>query len=256
MTYTGLSARRSHATIIFMRTQPVTGQTVWDYLAMALTTSLVLLASGILLLRANGYVIDFTQLRARQVGLLVVQSETNNLVLSIDGQESLDLETRRELLREPGRLQLQAVSDSLRPWQKEITITPGRTSLVPGLRLFPIEPVVEVRPATNEELHAPLIARDLVVRERELYRRERDGNTTYVTRFSLPIRSAIWLDQHHIAYQTGGDVHVMDSDGSNDVSIHRVSSVEPVRLYGIDRGGSLGLVSGLSTTVIHLSRTP
>ncbi len=239
-----------------MHTRALSGQTVWDYCAMALTVGLVLLSSTILLLRANGYTIDFDRFQVQQVGLLVVQPDTNDLVFTINGQTAQELNEHHELLREPGRLRLQATRALFRPWQKDLTMTPGQANVVSGLRLFPLEPTTTIRPATNEELHIPLLPTELVVQGRELYRTGRNGEAVYVTRFSLPIRSATWLDGHHIAYQIGKKVHVMDADGTNDVLIYSVLETEPLRLYSLQRGNVLGVVIGATTTEIDLSAVP
>lgn len=63
-----------------------------------------------------------------------------------------------------------------------------------------------------------------------------------ITRFSEPISSATWLgDNHHIMYQQGSTIHIIDEDGSNNKILVNLPSSSPAKFNSSDRNRQINI---------------
>ncbi len=222
----------------------------WDIAGVALRSVLTLLAAAILVLEANGYLIDFNRLRAEKAGLLVLETRPADAKAMLDGNA---LPLRRGQLTTayfPDMYRLDVVKDGYHPWHHTVRIERGHVAVFDGIVLFPRErPVTGARPATTAEAAAPLVGSQLRVTSGEVwYQSARTAAEQLVTRLSVPIQAAVLLDKAHVLYQVRSGVHVVDLDGTNDVLLIDQALPDPARMTVADGGRTVLLTVAGTTT--------
>lgn len=223
----------------------------WDLVASALLLVCVAIAGSILLLEANGYLIDFARLRIEPSGLLVVRSNPRDASLELDG---LPLASRLDTTWQitPGRHELIARADDRHPWRQAFHVAPRRVAAYEHIILYWITPrVTTTREATPEELAVPLIDPILSVRAGEIWIRTGD-NAELITRFSRTPLAAWMLDEHHVIVQLDAELHILERAGSNDIALLSLTDASPRQLVVRANGRELGVVSSGEITYYEL----
>lgn len=66
------------------------------------------------------------------------------------------------------------------------------------------------------------------------------SNLALIARYSQPAVSPFWTDDKmHIVFQLGNSIHVIDRDGSNDVTLATLDSADPVKMAIINNSQTL-----------------
>lgn len=225
---------------------------MFGVLAFALRSVLTVLVAGILVAEANGYAIDFDTFTVRKLGLLAANVTPSTAAVGlIDGE--LDKSNNQYAGQlAPGTYNLAVSAEGYHDWHRTVRIEAGKSTAFPLLTLFRTSPeLIEERPASLEELSAPLIDPRLVVVGGEIWLVRQDG-MQLVTRLSLPIEAAILLDQAHVLFVASNALRVIDIDGSNDQQL--LPTLEPgvrLRAHADDQVSLIDLRGQLQRYVIR-----
>lgn len=225
-------------------------ETWWDFASFILRTVLTLIAAAILILEANGYVIDFDRLRVEKAGLIVVSVHPTDAELFLNGRQ-INLQ-RGQLTQKlfPDLYLLEIRREGYQVWQHSVRVESGTVAAFPGALLF-LDHIVQSsqHPVTVSESQLPLINSKILITGNELWYKPDSSKEQLVTRLSVPITAATLLDSHHIVYQTADSVRVIDIDGLNDDLLvsQKFDLPQPMT---ITEGGRVLEIVGLETTAL------
>lgn len=223
-------------------------ETGWDIASFVLRSGLTLVAAAILVLEANGYVIDFNRLRVEKAGLLVLDARTADIAATLDGHPLMVRAGKLTQAYFPDLYQLEVTKSGYHAWHHPVRIERGRVALFDGITLFRERIVAGAqRPATAAEQAAPLVGAQVRITDSELWYRGTPDDVL-VTRLSVPIQAAIPLDKTHLAYELSTGIHAIDLDGTNDVLLLDQPFPDPVPMLAQDGGRALLLLSAGSAT--------
>lgn len=221
-------------------------RTGWEIAASATLALLTLFSAVILLLGANGYVIDYEHLTIEQAGLIVVRANPRSSVVTFPDRAKVrkfGQEYAAEL--RPGRYEVAVNMDGYTSWTRSVEVKPGAASVFGNVTLFLESPTLkETRTANKRDLESPLVDDMLSIRGTELLARAADADVL-ISRFSRPVRAARYLDESHVVYLIGSEVHVIDVDGRNDIRLSNVRVEDLCRFRIEDSGKILTIVQGL-----------
>ena len=217
--------------------------TGWDLVASVLLLVCVAVAATILLLEANGYLVDFVRFDVEPSSLLVVRAQPKDVQLTLDGEPLAETWDGTWQIT-PGRHDLEIEAEGRQRWTQSFHVTPRRARVYESVILYLNPPVLKgVRAREPAEVDMPLIDSILQVRDGEI--RRLDGTqSSLVTRFSRTPIAARQLDMHHLIVQLGNELHVIDIDGSNDRVLLTLANDTPHPLVIRDDGRLLGVIIG------------
>lgn len=224
----------------------------WDITSFLMRSVLTLIAATILVLEANGFVIDFNRFRIEKAGLLVLMAHTDGVKATVDGKP-LVLK-RGQLTKQyfPDQYELDVRKDGYQSWRHQVHIEKGHVARFVAITLFLEHPtIIGTHPATSAEQQSPLVSPQLRLIGSELWFRTTAGEQL-ITRLSTPMIAAVMLDPSHVLYETHQGVHVIDIDGSNDQLLVESNIVDPLPLLVADGGKMLSIIGEQVTTKYQL----
>lgn len=227
-------------------------ETWWDIASFLLRSLLTLIAAVILVLEANGYVVDFNRLRIEKAGLLVIEVTPATATVRLDDKE-LSLQ-RGKLTKQyfPDQYQLEVSKLGYQTWHHQADIKKGHVALFNDITLFPTKlKVLDTHPVTLAEQQTLLVDNQLRILDTELWHRTKDAEQL-ITRLSVPMIGAILFDPSHALYETSTGIHVIDIDGSNDQLLLSDDFAKPAPLIITDSGRTLSVVGEQITTNYRL----
>lgn len=227
-------------------------ETWWDIASFSLRSLLTLIAAAIVILEANGYVIDFNRLRIEKAGLLVLTTQTPAVTALLDGKE-LNLQ-RGQLTKQyfPDQYQLEVNKAGYQSWKHQVDIKKGHVAVFADITLFPDQlTTINDHQVTAAELKVPIVSDQLRLVGTELWHRTKDAEQL-VTRLSTPMIAAVLLDSAHVIYETASEIHVIDIDGSNDQLLLEREFVTPMPLTIAESGRILSIIGAQTTTNYRL----
>ncbi|MCL5407175.1 MAG: PEGA domain-containing protein [Patescibacteria group bacterium] len=188
-----------------------------------LITSFIIVAIGIQL-KANGYKINWKTLKLVQTGMISLDSVPDSAQVKINGKT--DSQTLPRKIRDlaPGYYDVIISAPGYQPWQKTILVQPGKASLYQYIVLFLEKPEEAVVPTgiTNENLKNDFQSQsqNLKISSSEIYFQDK-----LVTRSSQNIAGAIlYPDNNHIVFQQNNEIRAVDTDGSNNLLLFKLSA--------------------------------
>ncbi|MBI4032454.1 hypothetical protein HY374_01980 [Candidatus Berkelbacteria bacterium] len=215
--------------------------TGWDLVASGLLLVCVAVAAAIVLLEANGYLIDFAHLRVESSSLLVLRTQPRDTTIILDGKR-LPHTWDGTWQISPGRHELAVTAPGRFTWQQSFHVSPRRAAVYQSIILYWRNPEFrETRPVLESEEETPHVDRALSVNVGEI--RVVDGlQTQLVTRFSRIPQVVRFLDEDHLIVQLDNELHVIDIDGSNDRILFTLPDDAPRQLVVGNEGRSLGII--------------
>lgn len=191
---------------------------------------LTIILSFILVLKANGYIVDLKRLKVEKAGLLVVKPIPVDAEVKIDGKSFRTSLVKPYFIIFPGLYDITISKEQYHSWQRSIDLDPGEAEIFENVWLFLKDPILQqTREPTTIELDAPLIGEGLRINEGEIWLQEEDREIL-VTRLSVPVTSVARFGQRNIVFQTNSALNVIDRDGSNNIRLLDVKTTDPVRL--------------------------
>lgn len=227
-------------------------QTGWDIVASVLLFVCIVVAATVLLLEANGYLIDFARLRVEPSSLLVLRTEPWDVTLDLDGATLAQAWDGTWQIA-PGRHELAVSAENRHIWRQSFHVVPRRAAVYQSIILYRITPtLIETRPVHEEERGIPLVDPSLRVTVGGEIRIVDGLQTRLVTRFSRAPSAVRLLDAGHLIMQLDREIHVIDSDGSNDRVLFKLPDETARQLIISEGGRSLGIVNGEEVAIYQL----
>lgn len=206
----------------------------WNTAAFLLRTLLTIVVVVILLVQANGYVINFQNLTVTKIGLLYIHPNPADATASLSWGmfEKQGQNLVAQLV--PGQYTVTLSRPDYLSWQQTVSIEAGRSTAFPFATLYLAQPsLLEQRTPALDELKSPLVDQKLEVVGEEIWHTKK-GQPVLVTRYSRSVRSARLFDAGHVLLQLGSEIHIVDIDGSNDQLLLTLPDTRVRRLIPID----------------------
>lgn len=203
-------------------------------------TLIIVLVAVYLIIIANGYKINFKTWRIAKTGMINLISNPSEVNIYVNNQLKSTKTPYREIYLWPGRYDIKITKENYHDWQKTLVVQEGLISSQENIQLFLSNP----RPQKTTELDQSSF--DQLVREWQPKGLEiKNGdeiffNDILVTRFYQPIQALNWYaDLKHIIVQLDREIHIIDSDGSNNIKLVELSQTDASQFIPYDNGTSL-----------------
>lgn len=175
--------------------------------------------SVIIVLEAYGYRLNRQTWKLEPTGTIIVDGLPRQAKLTVNGQEiKEDLPIKLSKLL-PGQYDLVLSQENYQTWSKSFRLEGGQAIEAKRLILFLIEPqtVETTRKITLEELQKDFQnqGNSVILKENEIWYQEK-----LVTRFAQkPLGAILTSERHHLIFQLGNELRVMDIDGTNNLKL-------------------------------------
>ncbi len=168
---------------------------------------------------ANGYRLLTRPIRIVKTGVISLETHpTQGVNIYLNRELQPSGQTDFTALA-PGRYAIRVEQPDFWPWETSVELDAGQAIRLEDIVLFYTDPLIET--VTNSDL---LGSYQTVLRKPEhfeyglqILETELWAYDHFVTRYSLPIRQAVWLpDETHLLVLIASDLHILDLDGQND----------------------------------------
>ncbi|MCX6808548.1 MAG: hypothetical protein NTW50_02685 [Candidatus Berkelbacteria bacterium] len=204
------------------------------------------LAYGIIFY-AQGNRYDFKTFKVLKTGILLLSMTPKDAKITIN-KKDYDWQSGETMNFPPAKYEIVVSKDSYTPWSTNIKIEPSSVNIYNNVVLFLGQPEVDTLTDqskisllnTPSDILANSAAASLNYSDYEIW-----VNQNLVTRFSTPIRRAIWYsDQKHIVYQQGSEIRILEISGTNDALLVTLSSDKTTNFVVGNNGTELYFVDG------------
>jgi len=172
----------------------------------------------LVIISAAGLKIELKERRVVQTSMIIVSAQPVDATLSLDGEMQDGKSPWRLNGLMSGVHKLEIAKKGYDKWSKNINLSPGETALVEEPILYLTAPTELPLDADNQDgLVANLDklesdSKIKIINGNELWR-----DNKLVTRVSQAIyKPRTYQDDQHISFLSGGWLHIIDIDGSND----------------------------------------
>lgn len=203
-----------------------------------------------IVLRVNGYVVDYETLKAEQAGVLVLKGDPKDATIAVDGREFNPAIVGGDSFLLPGRYEIIISKDGYHFWQHGVEIVKGRAEVFEPVLFFKNPKLTGEREATTQEKTEAPVNQNLVVKNGEMwlkagqrYKNQVLEKDQLVTRISESVISATLLDENHVIFQTKNKLRVIDMDGSNDIVLVSLDYETSRPIIALDKGEKVGIFS-------------
>ncbi len=199
-----------------------------------------LILSSFIIMLANGYTYNWANYSFQHTAIISLNTKPEKVTASINGKKKTFTHSPIKFAYlAPGNYYIEAQKPGYASWSKTVAVRSGEAVSFPYVILF-----LNSTEAHQASIQAAdlLVSRvpdttDLDVRGNEIW--VRPLNRTYpipiadntfllVSRFSVPIKKAIWLpNKTHILFQLDREIHIIDRDGSNDIVLAKLENDQP-----------------------------
>lgn len=181
----------------------------------------------LIILKANGYQFDYRYWRIEKTGMIILDGQPKNVVIKLN-QKYLEAFPERISNLNPGFYHIVISKDRYHLWQENINLQAGQAVEREEIILFYSEPIEN---QNYKEITAETILKEyqdynknLLIKDNEIFYRDQ-----LVSRFSQNIISAALApDNNHIFFQQNNELHVMDINGTNNITLFKLNSSEPI----------------------------
>lgn len=211
-------------------------------------TLLIVVISVFLIFYAQGWRINFKNLKIYKTGLLyLVMNPVPDKIYVENKEYAGKNEFYQNLV--PGDYDVRVVKNGYVDWIENIKVEAEMVSAQKNVLIFLAKPVVSdlTDQANIDYLNAPETSLAVNARNKLAHNKyEIWSDNKLVTRFSEPIENVSWYpDYEHILYQKNYQIRIIGKDGKNDTILTTLSSSTPAKfaiggqgkeLYYIDDG--------------------
>jgi hypothetical protein len=189
---------------------------------------------------AQGNRFDFVHMKLIKTGIIVVKMNPKDALITVNGKETV-FSSNYGINFEPGRYTVSASKKGYSPWERTVKVEPASVNIFDDAILFLSQPTVidlidQQKIAllnTPTDILATNATNSLYFTEHEI-----SSGGTLISRFDGSIQKAIWYsDFHHVIYQQGTEIRVIDDSGTNDTLLVNLSSAKTA-LMAIGSGGT------------------
>lgn len=203
-----------------------------------------LLSIGFILMKANGWNLNFKTGKISQTGMISLSGDIANPQIKLNGKlygNNLPLKITNLA---QGYYDVAIEKENYLSWQKTIPVEEGKAALFRNILLFLKEPQEAAVPSniTQEVLDKEYQNQSAKIK---IAGSEIFYNNIMVSRFSQNIAGAIiYPDEAHLIFQTGDEIDIIELDGGNNQPLVKLSSNLPTRFFLRDNGRTLYYLDG------------
>lgn len=201
-------------------------------LGQFLVSVLIFIVGSYLITYSMGYKINLSTRKIIKTGLIVLlfDEKPDSILL---GNKEIAPKENVSIPLEPGFYDVLVKRSGYQDWSIRCEVKPELVNYYKYVELFkPAGEIVEISdqsiidalntPSTVLAVSAP---KGLRGNDYEIWVKDK-----LITRFSSAISQVSWFpDNHHILFQQGSEIHVIDEDGSNDKVIVELPSPSPAK---------------------------
>lgn len=220
------------------------GKIILGQLAFGILISVISLS---LIAYGLGYRLDTSNFKIVKTSVVYFEFSPRDVTISINGESDTSLTSYVKNIR-PGLYNIVISKSGYTPWTEQLRAESGAVYDFRKIVLFSSNIIIDVLSDQSKinQVNAPV---DILAANSpgEL------SNSDYeiwigdklVTRFSEPIKSAIWYpDLNHIVYQQGNQIRVIEADGQNDTLLVTLTSSAKTRFAIGGRGAEIYYLDG------------
>ncbi len=208
-------------------------------LGQSLVASLILLIASYLIIYSMGYKINFMSRKIIKTGMIVLSVDVKPDKISINNQsKTAKKESAYQLV--PAYYDVKIEKDGYKEWKVSTQVKEELVNYYSNIVLF--KDSIKVEKLQNSDkielLNLPISSlaedskRDLISNEYEIWSGEK-----LLTRYSQKIREVSWYyDNHHIVFQQGNAIKIIDEDGSNEVTLVELANDGDIKYAFTERG--------------------
>jgi hypothetical protein len=215
----------------------------YSWLLQTLLATVFIFVAVWVVLSAAGLKVEIKNRRLVQTSLIAVKADPKDAVLFIDGQVQTSNSPWRIPSVVPGSHYVEITKVGYIKWSKNIQLAPGETALFDDALLFLEVPMIQ-KLADSEQ--SSLLAKiDKIEQDPriEVNGSELSVDDVLITRLSTRISQArFYRDESHISFISGGWLHIVDIDGSNDYTPAKMSDSD--NYLFVDKGSTLIIKRG------------
>lgn len=203
-----------------------------------------LLSIGFILMKANGWNLNFKTGKISQTGMISLSGDIANPQIKLNGKlygNNLPLKITNLA---QGYYDVAIEKENYLSWQKTVPVEEGKAALFRNILLFLKEPQEAAVPSniTQEVLDKEYQNQSAKIK---IAGSEIFYNNIMVSRFSQNIAGAIiYPDEAHLIFQTGDEIDIIELDGGNNQPLVKLSSNLPTRFFLRDNGRTLYYLDG------------
>jgi len=194
--------------------------------------------SGLIILKANGYQLNWRYWKLIKTGMIILDGEPQDVTIKINQKYLKGLPLKMANVS-PGLYEITVSKDGYHVWQRNFEVAAGKAVTATNILLY-LQPVqdapapadLKIQQVINEYQNR---SAGLEIKNTEIYWQ---GNL--VTRFDSQVLAAtVYTDNHHLVFQLGNEIRVIDLDGANNILLFNLQSPEPTAITFRDNGRTL-----------------
>lgn len=208
-------------------------------LVLAIFFLMMVIFAGWLLFKASGYQILQSPFRIVKTSLLdLTVHPDDQLTISLNGKA---MPPNKHTLTNlsPGRYQIIIERPDYQPWETTTDLEPGEALSYPDIILFLKQPVAVVVENAEAKIYESVLSHpERFQAGLQVFGNEVWANEKLVTRYSEPVKQALWLpDNVHILIQLADSLHVVERTGGHDIILLAFAVDTPITRFAPLVGG-------------------
>lgn len=205
---------------------------IYFYIFWVIMVASFVFFAVILIAFANGYHINMKNFHLQKTGIIIVDGNIDNALVSINGKtriSGLPCEFTRLL---PGRYEIKVSKANYQDWSKIVYLEGGQATTLNDVTLY-FNKIVPIK--ASDAPQALARARQTFQNQSaniSLENNEIHYQQKLITRFSQNIGGAIYDGQtNHFYFQQQNEIRAIDFDGSNNVLLFKLPSDAATAFY-------------------------
>lgn len=190
-----------------------------------IVTSFLLVGSAIIV-SASGYRFSVRTSKFEKTAFIRIKTLPREADIWFDGKKVASRSPWQKGRLFPGSYDLKIQKPSYFDYSKTVNLSPSQALIAEKIVLFKKDG--ELTKATEEEVKTLASFKrpdDLFVHSAEIFTAEK-----LITRLSRDVFEATWYpNKNYVMYQVGGELHVTEIDGSNDIKLLELGSDKPTQ---------------------------
>mgnify|MGYP001572815862 CR=1 FL=1 len=193
----------------------------------------------LIILKANGYTINLKSRKIIKSGMIILDGKPKNAIIYLNQEKILTTLPGKITNLFPGDYEITISYQGYKPWQKSITVLPGKASAYQNVMLF-LETPENISEPLKINLEDFKNEAQNNTQEIELLGAEIYLNKRLITRFSQNITAAfVFPDKYHLVVQIENEILIIDLDGSNIQSLFKLTFKTPTSIVFRDSGKTI-----------------
>ena len=187
-----------------------------------------IVSATLLILLANGYYFNFKSLKFQKTGMIVLRGNSGRATISVNSKKSINSLPAKLRRLQPGRYDIKIEKENYQSWERVFNLEGGQAIVKDNILLFFTNPTVKEKSNNTNDITALQNnfkngANNIKINNNEIWL-----NDKLITRYSQPVLGAFLdSDNYHIYVQIGDHIRVIESEGTNDITLIKLTGSSP-----------------------------